>query len=58
MEEMQSGYIFAITRTYNTHKCHPRGLINVWQWGREWEPITFIMSNVVRKLASVLLCES
>lgn len=42
----------------NTHKCRPRGLIDVSQWGCEWEPITFIMSNVVQKLAPVLLCES
>ena len=41
-----------------THKCRPWGLIDVSQWGCEWEPITFIMSNVVQKLASVLLCES
>ena len=65
MAEMQSGshagdmHTHTHTRTHtHTHKCRPWGLIDVSQWGCEWEPITFIMSNVVQKLASVLLCES
>lgn len=40
---------------HGVHKCRPRALIDVSQRACEWEPITFRMSNVAQKLASVLL---
>lgn len=60
MEELVCVCVCVVAKHTHTHmhKCRPWGLIDVSQRGCEWEPITFIMSNVVQKLASVLLCES